>query len=515
MTGRILPTLARRALVALACAIFSAAVPGAPPDWDRVPLTQRMQAPDLVLTGEFSDADARSTKHVFFDVPAGVVRLGIELEYTGRERGAVIDTGVYDPDGFRGWSGSSKRALILSATDATPAFLPGPIHAGRWVLDLGVPAIRAGERSRYTARVFFWRHGDLPLVSTFSADPLRRGAGWYRGDFHMHDGHSDGFCSSQEGRRVPCPLYKTVEAAAARKLDFIAITDHNTTSHFNDMHELQPFHDDVLLIPGRELTTPLGHANVFGTTEYIDYRLSGPGKRGINDVLHDAAALRGVLAINHPSRITSESCRGCGWTAQGVDYRAVNGIEVANGYDEFAEHPRDEKAGTGLAWWQTLLDQGFRLTAMGGSDTHDVGIGTLGVGVPTTVVFAEELSERAILEGVRAGHVFVDVEGSRDRVLTAEASAGGATADMGDALAAPADSVIRVSAHVKGCRSARLVLLMQGQATPVAAAQVATDDETRSFELRSTGSRLWLRAEVLGAGGAPLLIGNPFYLNYP
>jgi hypothetical protein len=362
--------------------------------------------------------------------------------------------------------------------------------------------------------VYFWRHGDLPLVSTFSPEPLRRDAGWFRGDFHMHDGHSDGFCSSQSGQRVPCPLYKTVQAAVTRRLDFIAITDHNTTSHFNVMHELQPFHDELLLIPGREITTPPGHANVFGTTEFIDYRLGGEDQRNINDVLHDAAALHGVITINHPSRVTSESCRGCGWTAENTDYHAVTAIEVANGYDEFAEHPRDQKAGTGLDYWQRLLDQGLRLTAIGGSDTHDVDIGSLGIGVPTTVVYATELSERAIMGGVRAGHVFVDVAGSRNRLLIAEARAGSNSAQMGDTLQAIAGTVVQVSAHVVGCQSARIVLLGQGNSEPLAQALLATNDETSAFELHSDGAHRWLRVEVRSPDGVPLLIGNPFYLNY-
>jgi hypothetical protein len=507
-------TLLLATVLALAGASACEPSHAAAPTWDAVPLTVRSQQPDLVLRGVVTDADAKTTKHVPFNVPEGVVRLGIELDYTGRDRGTVIDTGVFSPDGFRGWSGSSKRAVVLSATDATPAYLPGPIRAGQWFLDLGVSAIRARERSEYTAKVYFWRHGDMPLASTFSPEPLRKGAGWFRGDFHMHDAHSDGFCTSQSGQRVPCPLYKTVQAAVTRRLDFIAITDHNTTSHFNVMHELQPFHDELLLIPGRELTTPPGHANVFGTTEFIDYRIAGEDKRSINDVLQDAAALHGVVAINHPSRITSESCRGCGWTAQNTDFRAVTAIEVANGYDEFAEHPRDERAGTGLDYWQRLLDQGLRLTAIGGSDTHDVDIGSLGIGVPTTVVYARELSERAILDGVRAGHVFVDVAGSRNRLLTAEARAGSNSAQMGDTLQASAGTVLQVSAHVVGCQSARILLLGQGSSEPLAQALLATNDETNAFELRADGSRRWLRIEVRAPDGVPLLIGNPFYLNY-
>lgn len=507
---KLLPATVLAWVWAFACEPLHAAAPV----WDAVPRTIRSQQPDLVLTGVVTDADAKTTRHVSFDVPEGVVRLGIELDYTGRDRGTVIDTGVFGPDGFRGWSGSSKRAVVLAATDATPAFLPGPIRAGQWSLDLGVSAIRAHERAEYTAKVYFWRHGDMPLVSTFSPEPLRREAGWYRGDFHMHDGHSDGFCTSQAGQRVPCPLYKTVQAAVTRRLDFIAITDHNTTAHFNVMHELQPFHDELLLIPGREMTTPPGHANVFGTTEFIDYRLGGQDQRSVNDVLHDAAALHGVIAINHPSRITSESCRGCGWTAQDTDFGSVTAIEVANGYDEFAEHPRDAKAGTGLEYWQRLLDRGLRLTAIGGSDTHDVDIGSLGVGVPTTVVYARELSERAILDGVRAGHVFVDVAGSRNRLLTAEARAGSSSAQMGDTLRASAGTVVRVSAHVVGCQSARIFLLAQGTSEPAAQAQLATNDETSTFELRADGSPRWLRVEVRATDGVPLLIGNPFYLNH-
>jgi len=499
--------------VALSCAMLSTAPHAGPPAWDKVPLTQRSQTPDLVLTGVITDADAKTTKHVPFSVPEGVVRLGLELDYTGRDQGTVIDTGLFDPNGFRGWSGSRKHAVVLSATDATPSYLPAPIRSGRWSLNLGISAIRPHKQSQYTVKIYFWRHGDTPLVSTFSPEPLRTGPAWYRGDFHMHDAHSDGFCASRRGQPVPCPLYRMVEAAAARKLDFIAVTDHNTTSHFNVMHELQPFNDELLLIPGREITTPAGHANVFGTTEFIDYRLDGESARTVNDVFHDAASLHGVITVNHPMRVTSEECRGCGWTAENVDYRPVTAIEVVNSNDEFAEHPRDARAGVGLSFWQSLLDHGLRLTAIGGSDTHDVDVGVMGVGVPTTVVYAAELSERAILEGVRAGHVFIDVAGSSDRILTAEANAGEHTAQMGDLLLAPAGTAVRVAVHVIGCRAARVIVLQQGQREPVAEAALATNDATQNFQLPNDGARHWLRVEVRGVDGRPLLIGNPFYLN--
>jgi hypothetical protein len=498
----------------LVCVIFCGRISAASPAWDKVPMPRRTSIPDLVLTGSVTDTDAHTTKHLPFDVPEGVVRLALEIDYTGYDRGTVIDTGLFDPNGFRGWSGSSKRAVVLSATDATPAYLPGAIRAGRWMLDLGVSAIRLHERSQYTAKIYFWRHGDTPEVSTYSAEPLRKGPAWYRGDLHMHDAHSDGFCTSQSGNHVPCPLYKTLEAAAARRLDFIAVTDHNTTSHFNDMRELQPYYDELLLIPGREITTPQGHANVWGPTEFIDYRLGGKSGRTMNDLLHDVAILNGVTSVNHPSRITSESCRGCGWIAPNVNYRLVAAIEAVNRNDEFDPHSED-KSGTGVSYWQDLLDQGLRLTAVGGSDTHDVDVGSLGVGRPTTVVYAAELSERAILEGLRAGHVFIDVMGSRNRSLTAEAKSGGLSAQMGDALVAPSGFGIQVAVRIAGCRSEHLVILQQGKSEPVAESVLSTDEETQTFDLPSDGRQRWLRIEVRKSDGVPLLIGNPFYVNYP
>ena len=103
---------------------------------------------------------------------------------------------------------------------------------------------------------------------------------WFRGDLHMHTAHSDGQCPSQTGKMVPCPLFFTADAAARRGLDFIAITDHNASSQYDAMRELQPYFDKVLLIPGREITTFQGHINFLGSTDFIDFRLdSHPGAK--------------------------------------------------------------------------------------------------------------------------------------------------------------------------------------------------------------------------------------------
>ncbi|WP_049620684.1 hypothetical protein [Frateuria defendens] len=120
----------------------------------------------------------------------------------------------------------------------------------------------------------------------------------------------------------------------------------------------------------------------------------------------------------------------------------------------------------------------------------------------------------AILEGIRAGHVFIDTEGSRDRLLELEAGLGAQHATMGDALRAGAGERVHVTVHAAHVAGARLALWLDGR--PLAAAidtRLDGEDVRRGFDWTGDGRPHWLRAEVLDAVGKPLLIGNPVYVN--
>ena len=477
------------------------------------------EKPDVVLHGELAGKDYQTYRTLPFDVPAGTTRITVQFDYSGREEKTAVDLGLLGPDGFRGqdgfrgWSGGTRKLFTVSATDATPSYLPGAIRPGRWQLLLGIPNIRKESHSNYTASIWFGHASDPAWEPAVLNPPLRKEAGWYRGDLHMHTAHSDGGCKNQSGERVPCPLFFTVQAAAQRGLDFIAITDHNTVSHANAMRELQPYFDQLLLIPGREVTTFTGHANLFGTTALVDFRVGSKEVPDWNALLKAIAPLHGVISINHAIRPSGEVCMGCGWTAKPpVDMSLVQAVEAVNGSD----------IGTpisGLPFWESQLAKGYRLTAIGGSDNHEAfqheaRIGTNPTGVPATVVYARELSMPAILDGIRAGHVFIDTEGSRDRVLELGGEADGAKASMGDALRVPANGTASFDVHVAHAKGASLAVLLDGKPfAPAVAAQVDTDDLHRKFSWNSDGKAHWLRVEVRDAAGKALLVGNPIYLN--
>ncbi|MET0533934.1 MAG: CehA/McbA family metallohydrolase [Steroidobacter sp.] len=468
--------------------------------------------PDLTLRDTVTDAAYRTYRLLPFEVPGGVKAIEIRFDYTGREAKTTIDVGLLGPgetfdQTFRGWSGGNKRAFRISASDATPSYLSGPVTAGKWNLLLGVPNIRAGQTSRFTAEVYFQREGMSGLPTP--AEPLRAEAGWYRGDLHMHSGHSDGNCASKSGeQRVPCPLFLTLNTAADRGLDFVVFTDHNTNSHVRELTALQPYFDRLLLIPGMEMTTFQGHANAFNLREPVDFRVGSATVPDWNTLLREAASKGAIVSINHPRVPTGEACMGCGWSPNPpADLSLIQAVEVVNGHDV-------ENAIAGLPFWHEQLQLGNRLTAIGGSDTHDVTSTNTPppgrISVPTTVVFARELSAEAIVDAIRAGNVFVDTAGTRDRMLDLTATHANKKVVMGEQLRLQGRRNVTFDVKVMQLAGGTIEIIRDGAVIRRVPAISAT--HALSFEETFDRKRHWLRVNVRDEQGKLALIGNPIYI---
>jgi hypothetical protein len=471
---------------------------------------------NIVLEGVVRGSQNHSYVQASFHVPAGTERVTITYAYTGREQHTALDLGLLDPDELRCWSGGNKSTLTVGLSDATPSCLPGPIPTGTWNVLLGVPNIRAGVESHYTIHVELSRTGAVAALPEVLREPLRPGPAWFRGDLHMHTAHSDGQCPNQSGKMVPCPVFFTVDAAARRGLDFIAITDHNATSQYDAMRELQPYFDKLLLIPGREITTFQGHINFLGSTDFIDFRLDGKHVPDVNALLRSAARVGAITSINHPLSPSGEICMGCGFTpSTPVNMKLLTGVEAVNGGSlrEGQNH---------VPFWNKQLDRGCRLTGIGGSDNHRpmMPLDQVGsIGSPTTVVYAENLSAPAIIDGIRAGHVFVDLAGTRDRILEVKAVAGGrngrngGTAQAGDLLEAGNGAAVDFEAHVAAAKGGIVRWMVDGQPLPQTST-LTEDDQTVPLQWTSDGGRHWVRAQVEGQDGKLWLIANPVYINW-
>lgn len=357
-----------------------------------------------------------------FDVPEGTVEIEVRHDDLSEEN--ILDWGLLEPDGtFRGYGGGNTEPAVVGVEAASRSYLPGAIPAGEWMVYVGKAKI-SEPPGQYRVEI------DLRTAATLEPDPTRRPyehadplestARWYAGDFHVH---------SEESGDASATFEDLIAQARSVGLDFVMLSDHNTTSHVHRIGAFQDASSDVLLIPGVEFTTYLGHANAIGSLEWVDHRI------GFDGVTIEAAvqAFReqgALFSINHPTLGLGDACIGCGWDHD-VDPTQIDGVEIQTGAWSLTGALFSVRA---IGMWDDMLAAGSRAAALGGSDDHQAGMGTGAfdspIGSPTTLVWAEELSVPAILQGIREGRTMVKMESNDDPV--AELSAGDAR--IGDTI---------------------------------------------------------------------------------
>ncbi len=494
--------------------------------------TEPTLAPDtapIILSGDISRADHQTYKELPFTVPPGTKKITIDFAYN-KENRTVIDLGLRDPQGQRGWSGGNKSHIEIGEFEGTPSYGIGPIQPGTWHLVLGVPNIREGQTAQYEATIAFAPPDGMKKEVGLAdlSKPLSPASGWRRGDFHMHTAHSDGSCdivgaisasANPPSTRGPCPAVRTFEAARAAGLDFAAITDHNTITQLQDIRELQSAFPKTLLIPGTEITTFNGHANAIGNTGFLDFQLGSLRLPTLGKLFDQVDAAGGFLSINHPSLPSGEACMGCGWTVRDTDWSRVTAMEVLNGSGMRTGGP--EGPLSGIRFWDNLLKQGHRITAIGGSDNHDAtdrtGAKQPPIGTPTTVVWANELSTKGIIAGVKSGRVFIDVAGLPEATLDMEARAGRQTVNMGGELRLNDDeaATITITRSAVG-QDSKLVLIpvnITVTEPEVLESPIASRNRLRVAITLKPGATLgYIRPEVRDSSGKLLLLGNPIYV---
>jgi len=211
---------------------------------------------------------------------------------------------------------------------------------------------------------------------------------------------------------------------------------------------------------------------------------------------------------------------GCGWQLPSVDFRSVDAIEVINGGASKFWHGSSQSE-RGIEFWQSILDQGIRITAVGGSDNHDPkrtrDARQSPVGVPATVVYADGLTQASLFAGIRSGRVYVDLSGDVRRAIHIKASSAGSTVNMGGNLSVRRGEKVALEIRVVGGSPGdRVVLIAQeGKILTLQDERINSPDETKMYVLESDGGYQWVRANARSADGRLLLLSNPIYFNLP
>ena len=328
--------------------------------------------------------------------------------------------------------------------------------------------------------------------------------GWYRGDFHVHSNFSDGMF----------PPAMLVENAKSEGMDFFVLTDHNT---IDGLWELMS-DTDVLVIPGLEVTLAIGHFTVLGVRgwhnwmedicvyPYDDDLAWGKERSPIKEIFIHAARQGLINCIVHPLK------KSWGWHDNQTDLNYVHCIEVCNCPGESENDLGTPKA---IRLWTELLNIGYRMTVLGGSDYHRTvpSAGYTGthsresIGLPTTYVYAEELSSNAILSAVMRRRVYV----SLGPKVSFQAEVNGKGFDIGQDVG-PLMGEIKFTSIVSECAGNTCIQIVKNG--EIVADGTVIDGETVLFysDTTATSESNWYRLDVYDSNGAMLAITNPIFV---
>lgn len=321
-----------------------------------------------------------------FEVPPNVSKVGVLLDFERKVGSVQLYISLHDPNGFRGHRqlpapGTRSLDLWIRPDDAVEGALAGPLPPGVWHAQIDFDRFFEETDYHLVAYVEFDPVAD-PVHFTYpEGHVVKSQAGWYRGELHAHSSESDAYH----------PVATIVKATIDAGLDFLSLTDHYTSSHWRKLALL--INQPIALIRSCEITAHCGHANIHGIQQWVDVYVDRP-EWTMN---HAATAVHeqgGVFCVNHAFD------GDMGWRDFDFDWRHADLMEIHH-------HLEGCNNDAQLALWDRLLCAGYRIVGVAGTDTHDLSQDNEQFGQVVTWVFADELSEKGIIAGLRRGNVYV------------------------------------------------------------------------------------------------------------
>ena len=327
--------------------------------------------------------------------------------------------------------GEPVISLGQNGMDTTIGGVPGSFPEGEWTVQICLFAehldrIMSGkkvcfsvtvsdEKAKITEQIgpHVWTRGSF-AYEKYEYDRLyEKACRWYKGDFHTHTRLSDGKETT----------WNATQKAEKDELDYYVPTEHNVVhTGWQDT--------DVMILPGVEMTTILGHANLFGLTgrpEGLTSILSDKEpeklKMDIEAMIQECREKGWLFSVNHPFLYIWK------WLYGDLKLADMNCLEIINDPTYAAdEKAHAEEANQKAVYLSDLLwADGYRICAVGGSDSHNLLEERYGdamepsvPGDPATYVYMDGMSPEHLLDALKRCHVYVTRHCSVENVLEAD-----------------------------------------------------------------------------------------------
>lgn len=326
-------------------------------------------------------------------VPDGAVKVGLEFTYFNpytdtNPNQVVCFIAFFDPKGFRGQRmnpggrGEVKLELWTAPDEASEGAIPGEMTPGTWTVLIDIRAL--SMKTSYKLNFYAIQSDEIPAaidIEFINDHVMNPQAGWYKGELHAHSTESDGRFTVKE----------VVEAAIDYGLDFYSLTDHTTCSQWHKLAKLQ--NSKMAIIKSMEITSHLGHANLHGLDEWVDAYIDRPGWSA-NQAAEEVHRQGGLFCVNHAFS------GHLAWRDFDLDWSLVDLEEIYHNL-EAANNSYQ------LSLWDHHLLQGYRIVGVGGIDSHNPFEGIHELGQVVTWVYADNLSQKGIIDGLRRGQVYI------------------------------------------------------------------------------------------------------------
>lgn len=322
---------------------------------------------------------------------------------------------------------------------------------------------------------------------------------WYAGDLHVHDDHS----SDGSALRQCCDdrgpgntgIADQIAFARLQELDFLPLTDHRT----HDQHYDPAWESSALLLIRGEEANGGPHATVHGAIDTVVQGANPPDTPdfvNLQQSIWDAHAQGAAWVTAHPDDGEVED----DGVTPNVKANAV-GVDLVETWNRASNVERE------IDYAEDRWNRGYRFGIAGGSDNHFRELWLVaGPGMPTTRVFAAAQTERAIVDGLRAGRTALSA-GALAPTLTLEADFQNDDvyeALGGDEVIAPAGTQGRLRLRVRnGAGTTLLVYRSPGRSQePLASYDIPFPATEAEFivDIAVESQPAWYRAELRGFG---------------
>lgn len=417
---------------------------------------------------------------------------GISLEWSNNS--GFLHVFLYNPEGLLcaqivSQADRGKRIIGKEIEKCDPACRPCDSFCGLWRLEYGI----VFERGEGPLEFRINQEEDMPVrkeefrldanSGTITGDEKSERK-WFAGDFHTHTIFSDGQMSREENNQM----------AKRQGLDYYCPTDHNV------LHYMWP-NTGLTIIPGAEITSSFGHANLLFAerTPFESHSISElESEDGVLQILTEAESYA-LVCVVHPFMKHWDFIVG------DFPLEKLKFMEIINDPTYITAQESAEKA---LLAWNILLNDGYKITAVGGSDSHIkpdskypyAEEGSL-LGDPKTFIYAKNQDVQSLKAGLIRGNVAVSRKGRIEF--------GSDDAVSGDCIESKESTgfYARVSEKTHLDKKLEIHWILDGETY-----KVVKDNES-NINLKLDGNYHWVRVDIRDEEGFLYGFSNPIFIN--